>query len=59
MFHLPRVMFRLTAIVLTLCTIRVGPLRAQWTTDVSTAEDQPQEICGEAATVTSFLKQCR
>ena len=52
MIHLPDVMVRLTAIVLTLCTDRLGPLRGQWTTDVSTAEDQAQEICEEAVTIT-------
>ena len=57
MIHLSHVMVRLTAIVLTLCTIRVGPLRGQWmwTTDVSTAEDQVQEICEEAITITPSL----
>lgn len=55
MIHLSHVMVRLTAIAPTLCTVRVGPLRGQWTTDVSTAEGQAQEICEVAITITPSL----
>lgn len=55
MTHLPHVMIRLTAIALTLYTTRVGPLRGQWTTEVSIAEDQAQEICEEAISITALL----